>query len=143
MGAPIGNDVMRSREDLFTRIALAFAHHDFDAVADGVRPDVELTLRGSSWLAGKYRGYEEFGHYVAGAAEVLAPAGRQLSYLHDGNEMTVIHDFLVGGGELVVEMPLHVVVAFDTDEMIESLLIRPWDQSRFDEAVNAFLVPSR
>jgi hypothetical protein len=36
-------------------------------------------------------------------------------------------------------MPLHEVVNFDGDDLVESLLIRPWDQDLFDEAVNAFL----
>jgi hypothetical protein len=40
---------------------------------------------------------------------------------------------------LLVEMPLHEVVNFDGDDLVESLLIRPWDQDLFDEAVNAFL----
>jgi len=39
-------------------------------------------------------------------------------------------------------MPLHEVVNFDGDDLVESLLIRPWDQHLFDEAVNAFLVSS-
>ena len=71
---------------------------------------------------------------------MLWAANGQLSYLHAGDEMTVVHDFLVGGGALVVEMPLHEVVNFDGDDLVESLLIRPWDQHLFDEAVNAFLV---
>jgi len=71
---------------------------------------------------------------------VLWAANRQLSYLHAGDAMTVVHDFLVGGSALMVEMPLHEVVNFDGDDLVESLLIRPWDQHLFDEAVNAFLV---
>src|SRR5438046_3115773 len=121
-------------------MASTFARHDFESLEGDVVPDVELTLRGSSWLAGKYRGYEEFGQYAAGAKLVLWAANRQLSYLHAGDEMTVVHDFLVGGGALLVEMPLHEVVNFDDDDLVESLLIRPWDQHLFDEAVNAFLV---
>ena len=31
------------------------------------------------------------------------------------------------------------VVTFDDDDFVGSLLIRPWDQGLFDEAVNAFL----
>ena len=76
---------------------------------------------------------------AAGAALVLMPAGRQLSYIHEGNQMTVVHDFLVGERDHCKAMPLHTVVSFDTDDIIESMLIRPWDQSLFDEALKAFL----
>ena len=140
MDIDVGSDRRQRRESLFTRMVMAFAHGDLAALEEGVRSDVELTLRGSSWLAGKYRGYEEFGQYAAGAKLVLWAANRQLSYLHAGDEMTVVHDFLVGGGALLVEMPLHEVVNFDGEDLVESLLIRPWDQHLFDEAVNAFLV---
>ena len=140
MDIDVGSDRRQRRESLFTRMVMAFAHGDLAALEEGVRSDVELTLRGSSWLAGKYRGYEEFGQYAAGAKLVLWAANRQLSYLHAGDAMTVVHDFLVGGSALMVEMPLHEVVNFDGDDLVESLLIRPWDQHLFDEAVNAFLV---
>ncbi len=139
MTAQLSAERERTRERLFTRMASTFARHDFESLEGDVVPDVELTLRGSSWLAGKYRGYEEFGHYVAGAALVLMPAGRQLSYIHEGNQTTVVHDFLVGERDHCKAMPLHIVLSFDTDDIIESMLIRPWDQSLFDEALNAFL----
>jgi ketosteroid isomerase-like protein len=139
MALDIGSERRRRREEGFTALVQAFARRDHGALEGGVRPDVELTLRGSSWLAGKYRGYEEFGQYVAGAALVLGPGEGQLSYHHDGAEMTVVHEFAVG--PLGVRMPLHEVVTFDDDDLVESLLIRPWDQDLFDEAVNAFLAP--
>src|SRR5262245_3657975 len=99
------SELFRSSEALFTLMPAAFAHRNFGDVAAGVRPTVELTLRGSSWLAGKYRGYEEFSQYVAGAALVLTPAGKQFSFHHEEAEMTVIHDFIVGSGPTAVEMP--------------------------------------
>jgi ketosteroid isomerase-like protein len=137
MGVDIGSERRRHREEAFTELVRAFARHDYEALEGGVRPDVELTLRGSSWLAGKYRGYAEFGQYVAGAALVLGPGGGQLSYHHDGAEMNVVHEFVVG--PTAVRMPLHEVVTFDDEQLVASLLIRPWDQDLFDEAVNAFL----
>ena len=48
----MGSDRRQRRESLFTRMVLAFAHGDLAALEEGVRSDVELTLRGSSWLAG-------------------------------------------------------------------------------------------
>ena len=62
MTAQLSAERERARERLFTRMASTFAGHDFESLEGDVVPDVELTLRGSSWLAGKYRGYEEFGH---------------------------------------------------------------------------------
>jgi len=140
MSSDVGSDRRQRRESLFTSMVIAFARGDLAALEEGVRPDVELTLRGDSWLAGKYRGYEEFAQYAAGAGLVLGAVNRQLSYFHAGDEMTVVHDFLVGRGASLVEMPLHEVVGFDDDDLVESLLIRPWDQHLFDEAVNAFLL---
>jgi hypothetical protein len=131
-------DLRRRREELFTGLVRAFARGDLAALEQGVRPDVELTLGGTSWLAGKYRGYEEFQQYVACAALVLGRAEGQLSYHHTGDEMTVIHDFLIGPP--AVRMALHEVITFDADGKVQSLLVRPWDQAKFDEAVNAFLV---
>jgi hypothetical protein len=130
-------DLRRRREELFTGLVRAFARGDHAALEEGVRPDVELTLGGTSWLAGKYRGYEEFRQYVAGAALILGRAEGQLSYHHAGDEMTVIHDFLVGPP--AVRIALHEVISFDADGRVQSLLVRPWDQAKFDEAVNAFL----
>jgi hypothetical protein len=130
-------DLRRRREELFAGLVQAFARGDHAALEAGVRPDVELTLGGTSWLAGKYRGYEEFRQYVAGAALILGRTEGQLSYHHVGDEMTVIHDFLVGPP--AVRIALHEVIAFDAEGRVQSLFVRPWDQAKFDEAVNAFL----
>jgi ketosteroid isomerase-like protein len=137
MVRPVDRAIQIEREQLFARISAAFAVRDFAAVVEGMRPDVELTLRGSSWLAGKYVGYDEFFQYVAGAAQVLGSTDGQLSYIHAGEEMTVVHEFRVG--PTAVEMALHEVFTFDEESMITALLIRPWDQAKFDLAVNAFL----
>jgi len=142
MDLPAIRETRIERQQLFARISAAFARRDFDAVAEAMRPDLELTLRGSSWLAGKYVGIEEFFQYVAGAAAVLSPTDGQLSYIHDGDDMTVVHEFVVGAGPSAVTMALHEVFTFDDDGMIASLLIRPWNQAKFDEAANALLVRS-
>jgi hypothetical protein len=89
----VSSEIQVEREALFTRMASAFARRDFDAVAGGVLPEVVLSLKGSSWLAGTYRGYEEFSHYVSGARLVLEPAGNPITYLHHGDEMVVMHEF--------------------------------------------------
>jgi hypothetical protein len=121
-------------------MASAFARRDFEAVARGVRPEVVLQLTGTSWLAGTYRGYEEFGHYLLGSRQVLVSAEKPITYLHAGDEMTVLHDFVVGGSPLGPEIPLHVTVSFDADNTIASLLIQPQEQDAFDDAVDAFLI---
>jgi ketosteroid isomerase-like protein len=132
-----------ARERLFERISAAFARRDLEAVAEGMRPDVELTLGGSSWLAGTYVGVDEFFRYLAGAALVLTSTDGQLSYIHAATEMTVVHEFMVGdGGPFAIKMPLHEVFTFTPDGMIGSILIRPWDQTKFDRAVNTVDRPS-
>jgi hypothetical protein len=106
-------------------------------------PEVVLTLQGSSWLAGTYQGYEEFSQYVLGARHVLESAGKPITYLHHDDQMTVVHDFLVGGSAISPEMPLRVTVSFDPDGRVTSLLIEPGDQDVFDAAVQGYLLPRR
>ena len=72
--------------------------------------------------------------------QVVLAVGVGAALLASGSLAWLATAFLVGGSALVVEMPLHEVVNFDGDDLVESLLIRPWDQHLFDEAVNAFLV---
>jgi hypothetical protein len=129
------------RQSLFTSMASAFARRAFDEVAEGVVPDVTLTLQGSSWLAGTYRGYEEFSHYVLAARMVLEPAGKAMTYLHHGEEMAIMHEFEVGGRVGGPEIPLHITVRFGVDGRISSLMIQPRDQELFDQAVDSFLHP--
>jgi hypothetical protein len=104
-------------------------------------PDVTLTLHGNSWLAGTYRGYEEFSHYVLAARLVLEPAGKAMTYLHHGEEMVVMHEFEVGGRVGGPEIPLHISVQFGGDGRLSSILIQPKDQALFDQAVDSFLRP--
>jgi ketosteroid isomerase-like protein len=134
-------DLRLERQALFTGMASAFARRAFDEVAAGVVPEVELTLTGFSWLAGTYRGYEAFSHYVLAARLVLEPAGRPITYLHHGDEMVIMHEFEVGGRVGGPEVPLHVSVKFADDGRISSLMIQPKDQMVFDEAVDCFLKP--
>jgi hypothetical protein len=83
MAVDLGPERRRHREERFTVLVRAFARDDYAALEGGVRPDVELTLRRSSWLAGKYRGYAEFGqrgqdarifltNFLTGAANHIA-----------------------------------------------------------------------
>src|SRR6266498_3973131 len=90
------NEQQIERQALFTRMASAFARRHFESVAAGVRPEVVVALRGSSWLAGTYTGYEEFSEYVLAARQVLESAGKPITYLHDGQEMIVEHLFVMG-----------------------------------------------
>ena len=130
------------RQSLFTSMASAFARRAFDEVAEGVVPEeVTLTLQGSSWLAGTYRGYEEFSHYILAARLVLEPAGKAMTYLHHAEEMAIMHEFEVGGRVGGPEIHLHTTVRFGADGRISSLLIQPRDQELFDQAVDSFLHP--
>jgi hypothetical protein len=141
MEAMVSREVQIERQGAFTRMASAFARRDFEAIARGVAPEVVLTLAGSSWLAGTYRGFEGFSQYLLAARMILEPAGKPLTYLHHGNEMTIMHEFLVGGGARAPEIPLHVTVQFAEDGKLLSLQIEPKDQALFDRAADAYLVP--
>jgi hypothetical protein len=141
MDGRVSNEIQIERQALFSRIASTFARRDFDAVARGVQPEVVLILEGSSWLAGTYRGYEEFSQYVLGARMVLEPAGTPITYVHHGDEMVVMHEFRVGGIVGGSEVPLHISVRFADDGRLASLTIQPEDQKLFDKAVDSFLQP--
>jgi hypothetical protein len=132
-------DVQIERQSLFTRMASAFARSDFDAVAQGVVPEIQLILQGTSWLAGTYQGYEGFSHYLQSARLVLEPAGKPLTYLHHDDEMVVMHEFVIGGTVGGPEVPIHITVRFADDGRLASLVIQPKDQAVFDDAVDSFL----
>lgn len=137
----VSREVQIERQSAFTRMASAFARRDFEAIERGVAPEVVLTLHGSSWLAGTYEGFEGFGRYLLGARMILEPAGKPLTYLHHGDEMTIMHEFLVGPGARAPEVALHITVRFAEDGKLRSLNIQAKDQELFDRAADAYLVP--
>src|SRR5687768_4681382 len=101
------------REGVIDRLAEAFQRRDFDAFQEPLRPDMELTLPGSSWLAGTYEGYEAFARYLMALRQVLRSAEQPISFVHEGNQMVFRQMMIVLGPKHDVEMPLRVTVRFD------------------------------
>jgi hypothetical protein len=139
MSGPSSIDAQLGRQATFDRMASAFAHADVETVSAGVRPEAVLTLAGSSWLAGTYRGYEQLTQYILGSRLVLDSTPQRVEHLHCENEIRTVHNFVVGGKECGPEMALDVTVRFHPDDRIESVLIEPRDEDAFDAAVDGFL----
>src|ERR1700675_777223 len=87
--------VQSKRETQFLQNMRAFMRGDFALVETAWRPDVVLTLTGSSWLAGTHRGYEEVSRCVHGLRQVLAANQTRTQFLHEGDQMIVRHDITV------------------------------------------------
>lgn len=56
-------EIRVAREATVARLASAYQRREFEVFEKVVRPDMSLTLRGRSRLAGGYQGYEAFGRY--------------------------------------------------------------------------------
>jgi len=96
------------------------------------RPDVVMTLPGSSWLAGTHRGYKR----VRGLREVLASDHRRVMFLHEDDQMIVRHDVTVPGPTHAVEMTLKLRVRYDSDGKAEAIDLEPDDLALFDHVLN-------
>ncbi len=139
MGKRPVSGIQREREAQFVQNMGAFARRDFEALAAAWRPDVELTLPGSSWLAGVHRGYKEVSRCVLGLRQVLASEEKRISFLHEGDQMIVRHDIMVHGPEHVVDMILLVKVRYDSDGKAGSIYLEPDDLGLFDHVLNTML----
>jgi ketosteroid isomerase-like protein len=129
--------VGRRREAVIGVLADAFQRRDFDAFREPLRPDLVLTLPGSSWLAGIYHGYEPFARYLLALRQVLMWPGEPITFSHHGHDMTFRQSMVVSGPNHEAEMALIVTVTFDEDEKIRSFFVQPKDQGLFDYVLNS------
>jgi ketosteroid isomerase-like protein len=125
------------REARYAEIVSARARGDVEFITDAMRPDVVIELAGSSSIAGAYRGYEGFEHYVAAMGSTVRSAGKPMRFEHEG-EVLVVHQVgaLVGTGEFH-EMPFRIRIRFDADERISHIQVEPEDPDVFDRVVDA------
>jgi ketosteroid isomerase-like protein len=139
----VSEAVRIQREGGLARLAIAYQRremHVFEAVC---RPDMVLTLAGSSRLAGTYHGYGAFSAYLDALRDVLSSAERQITFEHAGNDMVFWQATILMGPRHHVEMTLRVTVRYHHhDGRIESFLVEPEDQALFDHIVNS-AVPAR
>jgi ketosteroid isomerase-like protein len=137
MSTPPGREIQLEREGLFTRLVGAFLQRDFASIDDAVRPDVVTEMPGSSWLAGTRRGHEALRRQVAAMRQVLRPAEEPITYVHEGDQMTVRHETQLMGPQHQVEMTVLIKLRFDDQGRIASSVLEPEDVGLFDHVVNS------
>ena len=130
------------REGLIFRLATAYQRRDLDAFEAACRPDMVLTLAGSSRLSGTYHGYGAFSDYLDAVRDVLRSADEQISFEHDGDRMFFAQQVVISGPFHQVEMQLRVTVEFHADGRVQSFLAELEDQGLFDYVVSTSAQPS-
>ena len=131
--------VRHDREAEFVENVGAFMRRDFATVEATWRPDIVLTLPGSSWLAGIYGGYDEASRCVLGLRQVLASDETRMTFIHEGDRMIVRHDITVLGPMHEAEMTLRVKISYDSDGRAEAIYLEPDDLALFDHVLNTAL----
>ena len=132
-------DIRVDREAVLLELASAYQRRELGVFEAAVRPDMTLTLGGSSHLAGTYVGYDAFGRYLEVLRRVLRSAGKPITFVHEKDEMTFSQAMVVYGPNHDVEMTLVVTVLYDEDGKIRSFLVQPEDQGLFDYVVDTSL----
>jgi ketosteroid isomerase-like protein len=127
------------REAQFIQNMGAFMRRDFIALDESMRPDVVMELPGNSWLAGLYSGLEEVSRCVLGLRQVLISEEKQVSFLHEGDQMIVKHNIMVHSPTHEVEMVLRVRVRYDEDDRAKVISVEPQDLGLFDHVLNTLM----
>jgi ketosteroid isomerase-like protein len=135
-------EIELQREGLLSRLATAYQRRDLDAFESACRPDMVVTLAGSSRLSGTYHGYGAFSDYLDAVRDVLRSADEQMRFEHDGDRMILTQMVVISGPFHQVEMPLRVTVVFHPDGRVQSFLAELGDQGLFDYVVNTSAQPS-
>jgi hypothetical protein len=135
-------DVEIEREGLLARLAVAYQRRDFDVFQAACRPDMVVTLAGSSRLAGTYHGYGAFSEYLDAVRDVLRSADERVVFEHDGDQMVFTQNIVVSGPFHQVEMPMRVTGVFHADGRVQSFLAEMGDQGLFDYVVDTSAQPS-
>jgi ketosteroid isomerase-like protein len=142
MKVQVKRDVEVEREGLLARLASAYQRRELEVFKEACRPDMVVTLAGSSRLAGTYHGYGAFSEYLDAVRDVLRAADEQIRFEHDGDRMIFTHAVVISGPNHQVEMELRVTVVFHADGRVQSFLAELEDQGLFDYVVNTSAQPS-
>ena len=105
-----------------------------------MRPDVEMHLPGSSWLAGTYRGPEEVGRCILALRQVLESTEDHVTFTHDDGRMVVEHKIGLHGPLHDIEMTFSVAMVYDADERICLVDVEPADRGLFDHVLQTALL---
>jgi len=131
--------IQGEREAMFLENMDAFMRRDFATIERSMRSEVVLELPGTSWLAGSYVGYEEVSRSIVNLRRVFDSEKKQLSFLHEGDQMIVRHDIVVHGPMHEVEMALRVSVRYDPTGKMKAITVEPDDLALFDHVLNTAL----
>jgi ketosteroid isomerase-like protein len=142
MSTKVARAVEVEREGLLARLATAYQRRELDVFEAACRPDMVVTLAGSSRLSGTYHGYGAFSEYLDAVRDVLRAANDTIRFEHDGDQMIFTQAVVISGPNHQVEMPLRVTVVFHPDGRVQSFLAELGDQGLFDYVVNTSARPS-
>jgi hypothetical protein len=120
------------REAQFLSNMDAFLRHDFYSIDRTMRPDVTLTMPGTSWVAGSHSGHQSVSRVLLGLRTALRPEREGISFRHGEDQMIVLHSLTVSGPKHEAEMTISTWVRYDRDGRISSLDILPGDLPLFD-----------
>ena len=142
MSTQVARAVEVEREGLLAKLATAYQRRELDVFEEACRPDMVVTLAGSSRLSGTYHGYGAFSEYLDAVRDVLRAADDQIRFEHDGDQMIITQAVVISGPNHQVEMPMRVTVVFHADGRVQSFLAEMGDQGLFDYVVNTSARPS-
>jgi hypothetical protein len=125
------------REAQFLSNMDAFQRHDFYSIDRTMRPDVTLTMPGTSWLAGTHSGHEAVSRFLLALREALQPDREGIIFRHGDDQMVVLHDLTVAGPRHQAEMTISTWVRYDRDGRMAALDVMPGDLPLFDHILNS------
>jgi hypothetical protein len=132
----MGND---AREGVFAHAAVAFVQRDLQTLLRLVRDDVELTLAGSSPIAGLHRGPKAVSRFVMQLRRYVSCTGAPIRFSHGWDRMTAHRDVMVISHTHRVGITLHLTFSFDRSGKVGSVLIEPSDPGLFDHVIGTDL----
>jgi ketosteroid isomerase-like protein len=121
----------------------AFARRDLDPFGRAMRPDVEMRLPGTSWLAGVYRGPEAVTRCIVGLRDVLQSSADRVRFRHTDDQVVMEHEVTLRGRFHEVTMTFSVTVTYDDDEHVRTIAVEPADLGLFDHVLKTSLVASQ
>jgi hypothetical protein len=132
----MGND---AREGVFAHATVAFVQRDLSTLLGLVRDDIELTLAGSSPIAGVHRGPKAVSRLVMQLRRYISCSGEPIRFSHGWDEMTAHRDVMVISHTHRVGITLHLTFSFDRSGRVGAVLIEPSDPGLFDHVVGTDL----
>ena len=127
------------REGVFAHAAVAFVQRDLQTLLQLVRDDVELTLVGSSPIAGVLRGPKAASRLVMQLRRYISCTGEPIRFSHEWDRMTAHRDVMLVSHTHRVGITLHLTFSFDRFGKIGSVQIEPSDPGLFDHVVGTDL----